>query len=320
MSANTIDVVVEEIRNESPQVKSFKLKPSDTSRLLRCGAGSHVKTYVQFDQNIFENNYSLINDPDQSGYYQIAIRRSDESKGGSVCWHDRVKEGDQLKISYPKNHFSLSFSAKHHVLIAAGIGITPFIAMAADLKKKGKSFELHYAARSNDLCAFHSFLNSVYPDETQFYFSKQGNRMATEVMNNQPIGTHVYFCGPEKMINEYAEAARSYGYPDSNIHFELFVPPDFGPMEPFQVKLNKSNKIVEVQEDESLLDILLKHGIDAPYSCKIGGCGSCQVDVLEGEVDHRDLFLTDKEKEEKSVICTCVSRAKVKNGSIVLDL
>jgi ferredoxin-NADP reductase len=318
MAVGTIEVLVEEVKNESPQIKSFKLKAADGSSLPRSSGGSHITTYAKRDQELIERHYSLTNDPDQTDYYKIAIRRSDESKGGSIHWHDHIKEGDLLEISYPKNHFSLSFSAKHHVFIAAGIGITPFLAMAAELKKRGKSFELHYAAPSKDLCAFYSLLDSVYPDETHFYFSREGRRMTTDLMENQPIGTHVYFCGPETMVKDYAEAAKSYGYPEKSIHFELFTPPDMGPMQPFEVKLNNSNKVLQVPEGKSLLDILLKHNIDAPYSCKIGGCGSCQVEVIEGEVDHRDVFLTDSEREESNVILTCVSRGK--SGCLTLDL
>lgn len=318
MSINTIDVVVDEIKYESPFIKSFKLNPAEGFNLLRSGGGSHIKTYIEHNQEILENHYSLTNDPDQDDYYRIAVRRCDPSKGGSIYWHDTIKKGDKIKISYPKNHFPLSFSAKHHVFIAAGIGITPFLSMAADLKKKGKSFELHYAARSKEMCAFHSFIDSNYSKESTFYFSSEGNKMSTELMKNKPIGTHVYFCGPESMVNEYCETAGLYGYPTGNIHFELFTPPETGPKEPFHVILNKSNKVIQITEEETLLDTLLRHGIDAPYSCKIGGCGSCLVEVLEGEVDHRDVFLTDKEKEEKSVICTCISRAK--DASLVLDL
>lgn len=318
--SNIIDVVVDEIKMESPYVKSFKFKPVNGSTLSRFSGGAHVTTYVENDKgDLFENHYSLTSDPDQTDFYTIAIRRSDESKGGSIYWHDHIKEGDQVKISRPKNHFTLGFSARHHIFIAAGIGITPFLSMAEDLKKSGKTFELHYAARSEDLCAFYPYLKDTYPDETNFYFSGEGNRMSPELMKNQPIGTHVYFCGPESMVNEYAEKAKSYGFPETNIHFELFSPPDFGPMEPFVVELSKSNQVIEVPEGVTLLDALLENGIDAPYSCKIGGCGTCAVDVVEGEVEHRDVFLTDKEKEEESIICTCISRAK--NGNrLVLDL
>jgi ferredoxin-NADP reductase len=286
MSIGTIEVVVEEVKNESPYVKSFKLRSADGAPLPRSSGGAHISTRVGHGDGLIERHYSLT--------------------------------GDKVEISYPKNHFALSFSAKRHVFIAAGIGITPFISMAADLKKKGKPFELHYAAPSKELCAFHSLLSTDYPDQTRFYFSGDGQKMTTEIMKGYPVGTHVYFCGPEQMVREFQEAAKLYGYPEGSIHFELFSAPDHGPKQAFQVKLSKSNQVLDIAEGENLLDVLLKNNINAPYACKVGGCGTCSVDVLDGEVDHRDVFLTDQEKKDTNVILTCVSRGKSK--CLTLDI
>lgn len=313
-----VEVIIQEIKEETPNIKRFTLQAADGSRLPRFSGGSHITTYVQTEQRTIERSYSLLNDSNTTKSYQIAIRRSDSSRGGSVYWHDFMNVGDMLKISYPKNHFSISFKGKHHILIAAGIGITPFLAMAAELKRNSKSFELHYAARSAEECAFYDRLTSLYPNETHFYFSKENHRMTTDVMKHKLIGSHVYFCGPESMVRKYSEAAKAYGYPETSIHFELFAPPDLGPKQAFQVRLASSEQIIQVPAEESLLDTLLKQGINAPYSCKMGGCGSCQVDVIEGEVDHRDCFLSEDEKKHKKVMLTCVSRAK--EGLVVLDL
>lgn len=313
-----VTVFVSEIFKESPKVKRFRLVSKNGTPLPKFSGGAHITTYINDAEQSIERHYSLINNPLQPDYYEIAINRSEQSKGGSIFWHDRVSEGQTLEISLPKNHFSLSFQAKHHVFFAAGIGITPFLAMARDLMAKGQTFELHYATYSKETCAFYEFLQENFPTQTHFYFSKEKNRMSTDIMKNQPIGTHVYFCGPESMVRQFSDDAKTIGYPEKSIHFELFTPPDFGPSESFQVKLKKRNQLLTVAEDESLLDVLLKNGVQAPYSCKIGGCGSCELDILEGEVDHRDMFLTDKEKKEKKVILTCVSRGR--NSPIVLDL
>lgn len=318
MAKSTIDVVVKDIIYESPAVKSFKLTAQDGEALPGFSAGSHITTYLKSEKGMIERHYSLTTASEIRDYYQIAIRRSEQSKGGSIFWHDHVQIGDRLQISFPKNHFPLSFKANHHVFFAAGIGITPFLAMAADLKKRDKSFELHYAAPSKDQCAFYHLLTSAYPEEIHFYFSKEKQRMTIDLMKKQPIGTHVYFCGPEAMMKEYAEAAVDVGFPQNSIHFELFTPPDFGPQKAFQVRLDNSQQKIEVPEYESLLDTLLRHNIQTPYSCKIGGCGSCQIDVLDGEIEHRDFFLSDAEKKAGTCMLPCVSRAKI--GKLVLDL
>jgi dimethylamine monooxygenase subunit B len=310
-------VMVKEVKQESLHVKIFKLSRTDGLSLPRFSAGSHITTYVSTNNKRLERHYSLISPPSNTDFYQIAVRLSDQSAGGSSYWHHQIKEGDFIEIGYPKNQFPLSFSAKHHVFIAAGIGITPFLAMAAYLKEKGKSFEIHYAAKSKELCAFYSYLQTHYPNTTYFYFSNI-QKMKPSLLEGKSIGTHVYVCGSEEMMKEYVQAASEYGYPNFNIHCELFTPPKQGPMQAFNVQLKKRNKEIHVPEGVSLLDALISHNIDAPYSCKIGGCGSCQVDVIKGEIDHRDVFLSDEERKNVNVILTCVSRAKC--GTLVLDL
>lgn len=313
-----IEAVVSEVIEETPEVKRFRLISTSGRPLKRFSGGAHITTYInQENGTTLERHYSLTSQPDTTNYYEIAIHRNPQSKGGSVFWHDYVRKGEKLEISLPKNHFSLSFKAKHHVFFAAGIGITPFIAMATELKEQGKTFELHYAARSKSTCAFYDWLKESYPKETHFYFSEEENRMNPDLMKSYPIGTHVYFCGPEAMVREFADAALYYGYPEKSIHYELFSPPNFGPAAPFEVKLAKSNQVLQVGKGESLLEVLLQNGVEAPYSCKIGGCGSCELEVLEGEVDHRDVYLSDEEKKQKSVVLSCVSRGK---GRLVLDL
>ncbi|ALS21192.1 PDR/VanB family oxidoreductase [Paenibacillus naphthalenovorans] len=309
MYSPKLKVVVTEIMQETPIVKSFKLSAAE-GMLPGFSPGAHITTYLETDGGLLERHYSLAGNPLQDEYYKIAVRRSETSRGGSVHWHDRMKEGDTLEISHPQNHLPLSFEGRHHVFIAAGIGITPFMAMMPQLAAEGKSFELHYAAASEEYCPFYSEIGTAYGKRVRFYFSSQRERMPTRVMWKQRIGTHVYFCGPEAMIRQFKHAALDYGYPPSSIHYELFSPPDTGPCLPFEAVLTKSNIRLRIPEDKSLLDVMLEHGIDAPYSCKMGGCGSCEIEVEQGEVDHRDFFLSDHEKNSRNVMMPCISRAK----------
>lgn len=318
MTNSRFRVRVQEIKEESPAVKRFKLVPTDECQLPRFSAGSHITTYVNDNIHPFERSYSLISPPDVSDCFEIAIRLDEKSKGGSLYWHTKMKEGDILEISYPKNHFAIEYEAKHHVFFAAGIGITPFLSMARELKQKSLSFELHYAAPSKLRCAFYSFLASHYPNETEFYFSNERKKMTTSIMKWQKVGSHVYFCGPSEMIKQFTEDALKFGYPEQNIHYELFTPLEQGPANGFQVRLKKTGLNLTVPKDKSLLDVLLEHKINVPFSCKIGGCGTCQIEVLQGGVSHRDLFLSLEEKKEGNVILACVSRAR--GERLIVDL
>lgn len=308
-----IDMYVGKIVQLTENVKRFYLYPTDNGLLPAFTGGAHITTFVNAGDKIIEREYSLVSHPTNRTHYSISINRDANSRGGSVYWHDNIEEGDTLQITPPKNHFPLSFQAKHHVFYAAGIGITPFLTMMADLEAEGKTFELHYAARTEETCAYYEYLKKNYPGKVHFYFSRNENpnRMTPEIMKNNRIGSHVYFCGPISMVTEYRDAAAEYGYPSASIHFEVFGIAE-GPRLPFKVTLAEQEKVIEITPEETLLEALLSAGVDAPYSCKGGGCGQCELEVASGEVDHRDIFYSEEERKDKNIILTCCSRAKGK--------
>lgn len=304
-----IPVFIKSIDKETEHIKRFTLSSVEGFKLPSFSAGSHITTYIAGENGPIVRPYSLTNHPDQTHSYQIAIRLSEYSKGGSLHWHEKIKVGDLLQISFPKNHFPLSFRAKHHVFYAAGIGITPFLSMMSELKDHTSSFELHYAAKSQDQCAFYQDISEKYPGQSHFYFSNQNQRLGHDSLLHHPIGTHVYFCGPEQFISSFSEEAVQIGYPKSSIHSERFT--TLMPKEsfPFQVRL-KSGELISVAKEQTLLEALINNGIQVPYSCRVGRCGTCELEVMEGEVIHHDNFLTDEQKKASKSILTCVSRAK----------
>ncbi len=316
---STLSVRVIDIKQETQFVKRFTLAPEDCCPLPPFGGGSHITTYLPHKEGILERHYSLFNTSRDRGVYQIAVRLNEDSSGGSRYWHECVLVGDVLSVSYPKNHFQLSFRAKHHVFYAAGVGITPFLSMMAELSQKDISFELHYAARSKEWCAFYEFLRETYLNECHYYFSQGSElrRLSPRHLVNHRIGTHVYFCGPEDMIHDFTEAARSYGYPSLNVHYERFALPQKKERNLFQVELKRSGLQLDVPPEHSLLEVLLEAGIRAPHSCRVGGCGTCEISVLEGQIDHYDVFLTEEQRCSQQMMLTCISRGQ---GKLVLDI
>lgn len=315
----TLQVRVIDSKEESPSIKRFTLQAMDQNELPPFSGGSHITTYLPHPSGKLERHYSIFNLTSEACLFEIAVRLAEDSTGGSRYWHQSVQIGDFLTVSYPKNYFPLSFQAKHHVFYAAGIGITPFLSMMAELAAKNLSFELHYAAKSKEQCAFYDYLGDVYPDHCHFYFSngEESKRLSPAHLLDHRIGTHVYFCGPEKMIQEFSMAAKIYGYPSANIHVERFAPPVKKEMQPFQVYLQQQGKQLEITANTSLLDTLLQNGIQVPYSCRVGGCGTCEIKVAEGEVVHFDSFLTEAQQRSQRTMLSCVSRGK---GSLVLDI
>jgi dimethylamine monooxygenase subunit B len=316
---STLKVRVRNINDETSTIKRFTLEALDYSKLPPFSGGSHITTFLPLTSGTLERQYSLFNTTLEPGLFEIAVRLAEDSTGGSRFWHQNVQVGEALTVSFPKNHFPLSFQAKHHVFYAAGIGITPFLSMMAELEEKKQSFELHYAAKSKEQCAFYDHLRNVYPDRCHFYFSNSEGtkRLSPKLLLDHRIGTHVYFCGPESMIQDFTSAAKSYGYPSFNIHLERFAPQVKREQKSFSVNLQRSGKQFEVPSKTSLLEVLRKNGINVPYSCRVGGCGTCEVKVAEGQVIHCDNFLTEEQRCSKGMMLSCVSRGK---GRLVLDL
>ncbi|MFG6495805.1 PDR/VanB family oxidoreductase [Fictibacillus sp. UD] len=313
----TLSVQITSIVQETEHVKKFILAPAKGNKLPRFSGGSHISTYLETANGLVVRQYSLTSHPDETSQYEIAVRLSEDSKGGSRFWHKAMKVGDSLRISYPKNHFPLSFKARHHVFYAAGIGITPFLSMIHELMTKRFSFELHYASKSKQNCPFYEFLTKHYSGQCHFYFSEENHRMSTSSLENHPIGTHVYFCGPESFIEQFIKAARDLGYPKKSVHQERFSPPQQKHVTSFHVSL-KNGKEIRVDKKQTLLDALLQHGLNVPYSCRVGRCGTCELPVAEGEINHFDFFLSEDQQNAQNCILACVSRAK--SDKLVIEI
>jgi len=317
--ADTIAVRVVAIEQVTPQIKHFTLAPTVGGNLPAFSGGSHIIVVMRGASRIHRNPYSLMSSPALLDSYEISVRRMEQSRGGSHFMHDEVRIGSALEIAHPVNLFPLDKIARKHLLIAGGIGITPFMAQLADLRAGSVPYELHYATRSQEHCAFGELLMEREPGRVQRYYDSTGQLIDFEgLLSSQPLGTHVYVCGPAPMIEKVVSVARERGWPDSHIHWEQFSAPPVG--EAFDVYLAKSDLKVHVVPDQSLLESIEAAGVEVPYLCRGGVCGFCRTAVVEidGELVHNDHFLSDEEKASGKAIMPCVSRARCRK--LVLDL
>jgi ferredoxin len=203
-------------------------------------------------------------------------------------------------------------------MIAGGIGITPFLSQIKQLGHFGGRFELHYAARNRDLAAYAADLKSAYGDRVNLYYDDEGQVIdLPAVLNRQPIGTHLYVCGPKGMLTWVRTTAAAAGWPAQAVHFEEFLAPGTGLV--FTAELARSAKTVTVGTHQSLLEAMEAAGVDAPYLCRGGACGQCETNVLacDGTILHRDVWLSPAEQAEGAKIMPCVSRFEGK--TLVLD-
>jgi dimethylamine monooxygenase subunit B len=317
--ADTMPVRVIAIEQVTPQIKHFTLAPIAGAELPAFSGGSHIIVVMRGAQRVFRNPYSLMSSPHELDTYQISVLRVEPSRGGSAFMHEQVRVGSELEIAHPVNLFALEKMARKHLLLAGGIGITPFMAQLHDLRLTDVPYELHYASRSPEHGAFCRLIAQAEPQRSRLYHDNAGQLIDIEaLLSRQPLGTHVYVCGPAGMINRVLEQARALGWPDSHVHYEKFSAPPTG--DAFDVYLQKSGVAVHVMPDQSLLEAIEAAGVDAPYLCRGGVCGFCRAEVVavDGELVHNDHFLSDEEKASGKFIMPCVSRARC--SKLVLNL
>ncbi|MBD8577129.1 oxidoreductase [Pseudomonas syringae] len=308
--SQTLTVRVAETHLLTPVVRELLLEPV-SGALPAFSAGSHVQVHLP---NGRRNAYSLLSDPAQPSHYRIAVRRQPQSRGGSHYIHDQVQVGDRLQISPPANLFAPHSQARLHLLIAVGIGITPFMAYCAELLRQGQAFELHYACRQGFSDAYLDTLRDQLGARLHVYASPTRRLDLATVLGNRPLGTHVYACGPQTLLDTLREHSQALGWPAGRVHWEAFTAP--APGLPFAVHLARSGRQVQVGAEDSLLEALEAAGVEVPNLCRGGVCGQCQTAYLQGAVEHRDLFLSDSERATH--LMPCVSRSC--GDALVLDI
>ena len=313
-----IAVRVTEVTPLNELVTRFEFTPVDGRLLPTFSGGAHTVVELKDGDITRRNPYSLMSDPFDQTSYTISVRRDDEGRGGSLYLHKNIKVGDEITISNPVNLFSLDLRAKKHLMIAGGIGITPFLAQIKQLDRAHENWELHYSCRSKALGSYVNYLTSTHPNDVHVYYDDNEQMIDLDnLLDGQPLGTHIYVCGPNGMIDWVRGKAADMGWPREAIHYEEFLAPQ--PGKPFEVKLSVSNKVIQVGESESLLEAIERAGVDAPYLCRGGACGMCETSVIDysGNFIHRDHWLEDDEHASGEKIMPCVSRFEGK--TLVLD-
>ena len=307
-----LTVRVDRIARLTPEVSSFELVHPAGRALPAYTAGAHIDVHLPGGHT---RTYSLARAP-QAGSaparYLIGVKREPASRGGSAALHGRVRAGDLLAIGSPRNTFPLHAGARHHLLLAGGIGLTPLLAMAQQLAAEGAAFTLCVFARSRALLPFADELAALGP-AVRLHLDDPAapEKLDLRALLAAPApGTHLYLCGPAGFMQAALDACRHWD--EEHIHLEYFAPPTQADGEaedrPFVLRLARRGIEVPVPADASAVDALHDLGIDVPTSCAQGVCGTCVVPWTAGEPEHRDHCLSATERRHK--LALCCSRAK----------
>jgi ferredoxin-NADP reductase len=314
-SEGLLDVRVTAIRYAARDTHLFELSRVDGKPLPGYEPGAHIDLHLP---NGLIRQYSLIKPESDPSCYTVGIKRDPASRGGSRYIHDDLRVGKTLRISAPRNNFSLVEDARHVVLFAGGIGITPIWCMVQRLEELGHSWKLYYAARSRSDMAFLHALESM--SSAQFHFDDEAAGKFLDVASivaEAPKDAHLYCCGPTPMLKAFEAATGDW--PREQVHVEYFTPKQEADKKGgFVVELARSGQEFVIPEGKTILQVLLDAGIDVDYSCELGICGACEQRVISGEPEHRDAILTEEEQASNTKVMICC--AGCKSDRLVLDL
>lgn len=319
MESSALELRITDFKSEAKDIVVLELQHPQQKSLNPFTAGSHLEVYLQ---NGCIRHYSLLNCPTETHRYVIAVGLVPAGRGGSQNIHQSLRVGDLLKVSQPRNNFSL-VDAPAYCFIAGGIGITPILSMIRWCIAHGKKWRLFYSVRNKQRAGFYEELQQLSNENVYFHFNDEhdGRHLDIDgVINSLSSQEHLYCCGPEALMQSVKDAAQNF--PAQQLHFEWFNAPVSVPMatdtESFSVKLKRSGQEIQVMADQSILDALEQAGFDLPFSCRAGICRTCETTVCSGTPMHHDMILSDEEKAANSSMLICVSRAK---GSMIeLDL
>jgi len=205
------------------RINGYELVDRDGRELPPFEAGAHISVRVG-DGPV--RDFSLWNDPAERTRYCIAVLHEPEGRG-SCQWHEAVRVGDIVAASLPRNNFPLAAGAEHYLMIAGGIGITPIMAMVAELRRRRAEFLLHYCTRSPEETAFLEDL-AVLAAMGRVVFHHDGGDPAkgldvAAALRDYRPGTQLYYCGPAGIMA--AAAAASGHWPPEAVHCEYFTGP-----------------------------------------------------------------------------------------------
>ena len=313
-ASDLIEVRLRRMGGEAEGVLSLELCATSGGDLPRFEPGAHVDLHLE-DGTL--RQYSLCGDPASRRCYRVAVREIAAGRASRQI-HRSLRPGAVLRISRPRNNFAFEASGRY-LFIAGGIGITPLLPMMRTASAAGSAWTLLYFTRDPDQAAFLDEARA-FGGEVILHASGTGTRL--DVVNRLAeieADTMIYCCGPERLMTSVEQASRHW--PEGTARFEWFAPrsrPEDEISGSFRVVCARSGIALEVMPEQSILQALTDAGVEIPRSCEQGVCGTCEVRVLEGEVDHRDSILSAAERASHQMMMTCVSRSR--GGTLVLDL
>lgn len=289
-------------------IRRIELEPSAPKH---AEPGSHIDLTVTINGEQEKRSYSVVESLDGGNTLAISVFKAPVSRGGSVFMHT-LKPGDTLRITQPLQNFPLRVGAERYVLLAGGIGITAIANMAAVLRNVKADYTVVYAGRSRAAMAYLTDLQDLHGDRLQVHVDDEGSSLdVNALIGGIDPGTELYMCGPIRLMDAVRRGwtERELALPD--LRYETFGNSGWYDPEEFVVRIPRLGVEAKVGQGRSMLEALEDAGVDMMFDCRKGECGLCEVRILnlDGAVDHRDVFYSERQQHAQEKMCCCVSRA-----------
>ncbi|NIL74004.1 ferredoxin--NADP reductase [Rhodococcus sp. B10] len=322
---------VAEVVDETPEARSLVFDPPDTFEYL---PGQFLTVRIPSERTgAVARCYSLSSSPHRGEPPKVTVKRTYDGYGSNwVC--DNVEPGDTIEVLPPSGRFTPKDLDDDFLLVAAGSGITPIMSILKSALSEGiGTVTLFYANRNENSVIFSNELRTLaaeYPRRltvVHWLESLQGiptvDQLATFAA---PCRDRCAFvCGPGPFMDAAVKALASSGFPRNRVRREIFTSLVGDPFatvaeaevaeSPAQaddavavVELDGGRHTLAWPRDRTLVDIMLAEGIDVPYSCREGECGSCACTMVGGEVAMENTDVLDEDDIADGMILGCQAR------------
>lgn len=294
----------------APLTDEIRRVEIDVERPVRVEPGAHVDVRVKIDGVPERRSYSVVDASPSGDRIALSIYTSPVSRGGAAVMNAQ-RPGDAIELTQPLNDFPLRPGAVRYELIAGGIGITAMLGMANALQDRGADYHLRYAGRSRTLMAYLDDVSARHGDRVSVHARDEGTTMdVPEVVAAIAPGTEVYVCGPIRLMDAVRRAWLDRGLPIADLRMETFGNSGWFEPQEFVVRIPATGLQTRVKTNQTMLEALESAGADMLSDCRKGECGLCEVRIagLDGDIDHRDVFYSERQRDARGKMCCCVSR------------
>lgn len=336
---------VKEIRRETPLAVSILFEiPAELQSDYQFEAGQYVNIKANINGEEVRRSYSISSSP-KSGELRVVVKAIEKGVFSNYATND-LKVGEALEVATPEGKFIVEDkSAKIFAGIAAGSGITPIISIAKDALESSNdtTFVLVYGNKTPEDTIYYNEINElqskylgrffvhytftkVHPDGSLFgRIERSTINFVFKNKHAEKIFDAYYLCGPEDMITKVTDVLKDNNVSDDRVFYELFttsstngeIPIVGEGMVKVTVLVDDVETTFQMPRSEDILTAALKHGIDAPYSCKGGICSSCMCKTVSGKAEMKSNHILMDDEIEEGLLLAC--QAYVTSDEIYID-